>query len=42
MEYLSNEEIVERFDYECATKPGSPYLCEQCIWVREHYPNKDI
>lgn len=23
--------------YECATKRGSPELCEQCYWVRENY-----
>jgi hypothetical protein len=23
--------------FECATKPGMPVLCEQCLWVRKNY-----
>lgn len=26
--------------YECAKKPGTPTLCEQCLWVRENYKPK--
>lgn len=33
-----NHEIKFKECFECAPKPGSPYLCAQCLWVRENWP----
>lgn len=27
---------------DCAAKPGTPTLCEQCLWVRENYKQKPM
>jgi len=30
-------EIVFKECWECDKKPGSPVLCNQCLWVRDNY-----